>query len=102
MIFDPLSQDEAWFYPSTDKNSIIPRNFKLAIEMRRRVTKTPHLEFVFYDGIENMLLVVEPIEVLGLLEITVEAPEGDRYLTSAIDVEAWKELKPRLVYVGVV
>ena len=99
---DPLIPHEDWWLPQTETTLTIPRNFKLATELHRNLNKSPHLEFVFYDFTINEVLVVEPIEILSLVQVTVESEDRTRYLTSAIDIESWTALKPNLIYLGLV
>lgn len=99
---DPLDQNEDWFYPTVHGGITIPRNFRLAFEMASVSKSKPDLEFVFFNVVENELIVVEPVESLHLMMITIESEDGLRYVTTAIDLESWVSLKSQLVYLGVV
>jgi hypothetical protein len=47
-------------------------------------------------------IVVEPIDSLHLMAITIESADGQRYITTAIDMADWISLKSQLIYVGLV
>jgi hypothetical protein len=102
MHTDPLDQDDHWFYPTLSDQQSIPRNFKLATEIRRSVQPYAQLEFVFFNFVTNEVIVVDPLDSLKLMVITIESEDLSRYISTAIDVSDWISLKSQLVYIGLV
>jgi hypothetical protein len=102
MTSDPLPYDESWWYPQMPGEMVIPRNFRMASDIAKLTNRSLPLEFTFYDFVENEILVVEPIDSLHLVQITVESRDGSHYITTAIDLEMWLHLKHNLVYLGLI
>ena len=102
MDYDVLDAHTDWFSPCLPGQQSIPRNFKLAIEVRRSIQPHVHLEFVFYNFIQDEFIVVEPMDSLHLMAITIESADGTRYITTAIEMGDWISLKSQLVYIGLV
>jgi len=102
MTPDILDVQEDWFSPCLPGQQSIPRNFKMAIEVTRSVQPHVHLEFVFYDFMMDEMIVVEPMDSLHLMAITIESGDGLRYITSAIEMEDWISLKHQLIYIGII
>jgi len=102
MNLDPLDQNEEWFFPCLPGQQSIPRNFKLAFDMASALTPKPQLEFTFYNFVADEFIIVEPVESLHLMLITVERADGLTYVTTAIDISDWISLKSQLMYIGLV
>lgn len=103
---DPLEPTIDWIYPKTDKDQLLRnKNFLFAndtISNDASHNTSQDLEYIFYDMKLDSLIVVEPIDILELLNITVlDRGDGD-YAMLPITLDEWLDLKHQLCYIGII
>lgn len=101
-MYDLFIEDNDWFNPCLVGQQSIPRNFKMAVELTHLVSNKPHLEFMFYNFITDETIIVEPIDSLHLMSLTIESDDQTRYITTAVDIDMWNSLSDCLIYVCLV
>jgi hypothetical protein len=101
-MYDLFIDANDWFTPCLVDQQSIPRNFKMAVELTHLVSIKPDLEFLFYNFVTNEFIIVEPIDSLYLMSLTIESDDQTRYITTAIDIEMWNSLNGQLIYVCLV
>jgi hypothetical protein len=105
MTHDPLEPVIEWIYPKTDRYQILRnKNFLFANDTISDATPSnaQDIEYIFYNPKMDVLIIVEPIRVLQLLNITMLDRGDGAYTTLPITVEEWEALHSQLTYVGII